>query len=704
MRGGNIMTGVKIIAVVILLVSGVIVFDLQHSAYAVPCDAIVGKWAWFTGGNLYINPDGTISAKEYGVLGKWECANPSRGVFTISWTYGGYVDTVTLSADGRSLSGTNQHNYKVTASRVEIGKGPDTGRSSGSDGTKSLNQISPLDLKVTSVKTFESGPDVPAKEKRVYSGKFDRAKSRYVSYELNYVLTPSKNRRSVTLEERWYRPDGSLLSENSSNLALEPEWSSAYFTLGYGWKDPGRWLPGVYRTDFFIGGAKIASGSFEIYEVPSAKTHYSKGREYLNKSKYDEAIAEFTKAVELDPKYQIVYYYLGVVYSDKKDYDNAIANLSKAVELDPEDDFAWYDRADVYLKKGEYALAISDYTKVLELDPDDDDTLYARAEAYIKNGQYDEAEKDANRLISILSNDASAYSLRGRAKYGKGKYEWALNDFNKAIEKSPKFAEAYNNRGNARNKLGQQGKALNDFLKARDLGFEVDKSQLDELLKLRSEGKIPSWEVAEARLHFDAGKEYYRGVGPKDKAIAEFTMAIELDPVYAAAYLYRGMAYYNKGQLENSAADFAKFAELDPKDARLYGTRASFYRKQDKYGEAVNDYSKAIKYDPKNTENYYWRGQIYMKTGKHEAAILDYTKLIEISPKDTGAYDSRAFAYMKTGQYEKAVSDYTEIIEFSTNKGEAYYNRASAYRAMGDKAKFLQDLKKAEELGYKPKK
>jgi tetratricopeptide (TPR) repeat protein len=52
----------------------------------------------------------------------------------------------------------------------------------------------------------------------------------------------------------------------------------------------------------------------------------------------DDAIADFTKAVELDPNHAKAYYKRGRRYNDKKDYDKAIADFAQAAKLDPNDD------------------------------------------------------------------------------------------------------------------------------------------------------------------------------------------------------------------------------------------------------------------------------------------------------------------------------------------------------------------------------
>lgn len=60
-------------------------------------------------------------------------------------------------------------------------------------------------------------------------------------------------------------------------------------------------------------------------------------------------------------------------------------------------------------------------------------------------------------------------------------------------------------------------------------------------------------------------------------SIADFTEAIELNPDYVEAYLYRGRAYLDRGELESAIADFTKMLVLRPKVAEHYYIRGEAY-------------------------------------------------------------------------------------------------------------------------------
>ena len=100
------MAKTSILALVFSLVVGVVGFALPHLTYAASCEALVGKWNWFTGGVVTINPDSTM-VHELGSDGTWEGTDATRGRVTLRWCLGGYVNSLALSADGQGLSSTD---------------------------------------------------------------------------------------------------------------------------------------------------------------------------------------------------------------------------------------------------------------------------------------------------------------------------------------------------------------------------------------------------------------------------------------------------------------------------------------------------------------------------------------------------------------------------------------------------------------------
>jgi len=64
-----------------------------------------------------------------------------------------------------------------------------------------------------------------------------------------------------------------------------------------------------------------------------AIVYHRRGTAYASKNEYDHAIADYTKAIEIDPTYVNAYNSRGIAYTNKGDYRNAIADVTRAVEL-----------------------------------------------------------------------------------------------------------------------------------------------------------------------------------------------------------------------------------------------------------------------------------------------------------------------------------------------------------------------------------
>jgi tetratricopeptide (TPR) repeat protein len=107
------------------------------------------------------------------------------------------------------------------------------------------------------------------------------------------------------------------------------------------------------------------------------------------KGDYDGAIADCSKAIELDPKYAFAYNSRGAAKDHKGDYDGAIADFSKAIEFDPKYANAYNNRGDAEDHKGDYDGAIADYGKAIELDPKFAIAYYNRGIAKERKGDFD---------------------------------------------------------------------------------------------------------------------------------------------------------------------------------------------------------------------------------------------------------------------------------------------------------------------------
>ena len=130
--------------------------------------------------------------------------------------------------------------------------------------------------------------------------------------------------------------------------------------------------------------------------------------------------------------------------------------------------------------------------------------------------------------------------------------------------------------------------------------------------------------------------------GEFDKAIADYTEAIRLDP-NDVPYCNRGNAWASKGEHDKAIADFDEAIRINPKDAGAYFKRGYAWDRKGECEKAIADYDEAIRLDPRSAPAYIARGMVWVRKGEYDKAITDLNQVLSINPKDVTAYNGLAW-------------------------------------------------------------
>lgn len=90
------------------------------------------------------------------------------------------------------------------------------------------------------------------------------------------------------------------------------------------------------------------------------------------------------------------------------------------------------------------------------------------------------------------------------------------------------------------------------------------------------------------------------GTGEQDRAMSDYSKAIDLDPNNASAYRRRAEVWIRKGDNNHAIADYDQAIRIDPADASTYRDRADAWAGKTFYKRAIAEYDQAIRLDPKN--------------------------------------------------------------------------------------------------------
>jgi len=138
-------------------------------------------------------------------------------------------------------------------------------------------------------------------------------------------------------------------------------------------------------------------------------------------------------------------------------------------------------------------------------------------------------------------------------------------------------------------------------------------------------------EKNQAEFYFNQGVAWNEK-GDYDKAISEYTKAIEINPSLAEAYNNRGLAYaQGKGQYDKAISDCTKAIEINPSLAEAYNNRGLAYAQgKGQYDKAISDCTKAIEINPSLEEAYSNRGLAYLLLGQSQPGCHDLQKACEL--------------------------------------------------------------------------
>lgn len=121
---------------------------------------------------------------------------------------------------------------------------------------------------------------------------------------------------------------------------------------------------------------------------------------------------------------------------------------------------------------------------------------------------------------------------------------------------------------------------------------------------------------------FESGEAFIRN-GDFERAIDEFTKAIELIPGFAFGYQIRGDSYFQLAQFDLAIQDYDKAIELDPNNKSAYNGRGLARYQLGEFQLAIEDFDQALVLDDRFASAFNRRGLAYRQLGQFDLAKLD---------------------------------------------------------------------------------
>lgn len=193
----------------------------------------------------------------------------------------------------------------------------------------------------------------------------------------------------------------------------------------------------------------LAADTEEIAKDPTNGSRYAwRGNTYSFNHDYERAVADYTKAIELNYSDVGVFNNRGLAYEELNDYSRALGDFNEAIRRNPQYGAAYINRALLYTDRREYALALRDFNEAIGLNFVTPDVFFHRGLTYEAQGDFARAIADFDEAIRLDEHDAKLYAhrclVRGRSN---GDLDLARKDCDKALRLDSQSTEASSSRG-----------------------------------------------------------------------------------------------------------------------------------------------------------------------------------------------------------------------------------------------------------------
>jgi serine/threonine protein kinase/tetratricopeptide (TPR) repeat protein len=321
----------------------------------------------------------------------------------------------------------------------------------------------------------------------------------------------------------------------------------------------GKTLKSEYEAQLHAAESDYASAFDLLASAPSKELRYgllvNRGLLWLERREWEKAVADLQEAIKLDDRQWPAFETLAKVYERQDKPDQAIEQFTRAIELRPNSAPLYRARAAVNRGRKDpgpahRVQALADLEKAIGLDPQASAVLAQdqahRARLLLQGGRHEEALAACDAALLTDRGHREAHLIRVEVLRKLNRYDDVIRSCDALLARGKPSAELYEFRALAREKINDYPRAIEDYTLA--IGVRP----------------------AAAEIWARRGVLYLATDAPRP-ALRDFDEAIRLDSTNADAYVGRGLALAALRRHRDAVADADKSVTLgEPTAKRLY--------------------------------------------------------------------------------------------------------------------------------------
>lgn len=275
-------------------------------------------------------------------------------------------------------------------------------------------------------------------------------------------------------------------------------------------------------------------------------------------------------------------------YVENKQFDEAIADFDRAIMLAPKDGDHLVGRARAKRLKGDKSGALADYTAAHALD----ETLPAVAANLSDADKADTARHDFKRLLGKIAESSkqlsNSFAEVNKAQRAKDKAEARLRRLLVGDKRTDTEILADFESDSKANVLDEEDYMDHAHVLARQEKYDAAIADCTKAIAVKADYS----DAYNFRgVLYETTKDY-------EKAFADYDKAVSIRPKSGIYLRNRGDMHYQFKRFNDAWADYDKAITDDPKEALNYFKRGNASFQRGKFDDAINDYTKALELKP----------------------------------------------------------------------------------------------------------
>ena len=385
----------------------------------------------------------------------------------------------------------------------------------------------------------------------------------------------------------------------------------------------------------------------------TAREHFEKGNQQVAQQKFPEAIIEYRRAIQSDPR------------------------------LGP----ARLQLAHAYASTGDGANALKEYARAAELMPDDDDAQIKAGNFMLLAGQFADAQGLAQRMLARKPDHVKAQVLLANSLAGLRDMDGALAAFEKAVTLDPSRSATYSELGSIQLARGDKTQAEAAFKKAIDIDPKSPSAHLAlaHFRMANNEGDAAIAEIRQALTLEPANlianramAMYYMITNKPEAAEPHLKMVAEKMTGPEAKY-FLAEYYIRMNRLDDARAILTPMATADASAVGASVRLARIEAMQSRNAEAHRLLDTALARDAKSVDALVVRGKLQLSEGNTVNALTSFKSATELDPRSLQAQVGLAQTYATRGAVKDATTAFNAALSLNGNFTEARLGLARLY-------------------------